>query len=153
MALSLLPNLVFPITGKQVHALMDNLVQLNALDAGLSDRDQKALDIVLDTYEIKAKTNGLVDYTGDDGHARLFQDAMIFCGDGNPVVTRHGDLRAAHLAIAYNNAQVCLKNIGMPALTDDRNELVRLARKITVLPLRTEERMGLFLSYLDKKKI
>ena len=149
--LKLLPTLTFPITHNQVNGLYDGVVQLNVLDAGLSDRSQKALDIVLDTYEIKAKTSGAIDYTGPGGHLRLFQDAMNFVGDGNPIATRHGDMRAAHLAINWNNTQVALANAGMTLLSADVNQLILLCRDFTVLPLRSEDRIGLFLSYLRKK--
>ena len=153
MSLILLPDLSFPVTPKSADGLMVNLVQLNMLDAGLNERQQKALDIVLDTYELKAKSKGEIDYTGKDGHQKLFQHAMSFCGEGNPVVTRHGDLAAAHLAINYNNAQMKLKAAGMPLVSPLVSELLLLCGDICAMPQRTEARCGLFLSYLQKRKL
>src|SRR5207244_12118851 len=127
--------------------------QLNLLDAGLTERQQKALDILLDTFELKAETNGAVDYTGQSGKAALYQAAVNFCGDGSPLVTRHGDLRAAHLAINFNNAQAKLHKAGMPPLPVDVNSLVNMCADIASLPPRTEDRMGLFLSYFQKQKL
>jgi hypothetical protein len=152
MALRLLPDLTFPITSKQCDGLIDLVVQLNILDAGLTERDQKALDIVLETYELKAETGGVIDFTGEVGQQALFQAAMNFCGTGNPIITRHGDLRAAHLGINYHNAQVKLKKAGMPALSNIVNDLLILGRKIAVFPPQTEDRMALLLSYMQKKK-
>ena len=149
--LKLLPDIKFPVTSAQTNAMMDNLVQLNVLDAGVPDRGQKALDILLHTYELKAKTAGVIDYTGQDGHRRLLQDAMNFVGDGSPIVTRHGDMRAAHLAIDYSNTQIVLKSSGMTAIASDVNALLDLCRDLMSFPMRTEERMGLFLTYLKKK--
>ena len=153
MNLTLLPNLVFPVTGGQIAALMDNLVQLNLMDAGLTSRDQAAIDVMLDCYEVFAKTNGAVNYTGLEGHKRLHEDAMKLINDGNPIMTRHGDRDAAHLAIGYHDAQICLQTAGMPLLPNNRNDLLALARDITQFPKRTEDRMGMFLRYLKKKKL
>ena len=130
---------------------MDSVVKLNLLDAGLPDRAQKALDIVLHTYELKAKTGSVIDYTGENGHARLLQDAMSFVGDGCPIVTRHGDLQAAHLAIDYSNTQIILQNAGLPLLPSNTNDLLNLCRGLMAFPMRTDERMGLLLTYLKKK--
>lgn len=151
MLLTQLPQLVFPITSKQADGMMDNVMKLNLLDAGVSERTQKALDLDFHCYEIKADTMGQVDYTGQEGHRRLLQDAMSFVGDGSPLVTRHGDLKAAFLAIAFNDAQAKLVKAGMPRLTNDVNLLIHSVRDLLTFPPRTEDRMGLFLSYLRKK--
>ena len=151
--LTLLPDLVYPVTGAQINALMDNVVQLNLVDAGLTSRDQDAIDIMLDCYEIKAKTNGAIDYTGLDGHRRLHEDAMRLVNDGNPIMTRHGDMTAAHVAIGYHDAQINLRTAGMPLLSSNRNDLIALSRDILQFPKRTEARMALFLRYLRKKKL
>ena len=151
--LTLLPDLVYPVTGAQINALMDNVVQLNLVDAGLTSRDQDAIDIMLDCYEIKAKTNGAIDYTGLDGHRRLHEDAMRLVNDGNPIMTRHGDMTAAHVAIGYHDAQINLRTAGMPLLSSNRNDLLALSRDILQFPKRTEARMALFLRYLRKKKL
>lgn len=149
--LTMLPDLVLPITHKQCDGLMDNAVQLNILDAGLNDRLQRSLDIVLETYELKAMTNGKVDYTGPEGRRRLLEAAMAFVGDGNPLITREGDLRAAHLAINFNNTQAKLFAAGMPLLPWTMVELLPQAMQMSVLPPETETRMALFLSYFQKK--
>lgn len=151
MSLSKLPNLTFPVSSRQVNALMENVVRMNVLDAGLSERDQKAIDIELHINEIMADTAGAVNYTGQDGHRRLVSDAFAFVGEGVPIVTRHGDLKAAYLAIAFNDAQAKLAKAGMPRLTDDVALLRNLVRDLLAYPVRTEDRISLFLSYLRKK--
>lgn len=132
--------------------LLEMVMKLNTLDAGLNPRQQKALDILLETYELKASTNGAIDYTGKDGRARLYQAAANFCGDGNPIITRHGDLRAAHLAINYNNTVVKLRDAQMPPISDQVDVLLKECADLSVFPVLTEERLGLFLSYYQKKK-
>lgn len=151
MSLVSMPQITFPVSFRQVDALMQNCVQLSVIDAGIADRMQKALDLELHAQEVKADTGGAIDYTGKAGHARLAQDAMSFAGDGCPIITRHGDLKAAFLAIAFNDAQSKLAKAGMPLLSREVNDLVRSVQDILTLPPRTEDRMGLFLSYLRKK--
>lgn len=130
---------------------MQNTVQLNPLDAGIAERMQKAIDLELHAQEVKADTAGAINYTGADGHRRLCQDAMSFAGDGCPIVTRHGDLKAAYLAIAFGDAQFKLAKAGMPLLTNNPQLLLASVQDILQLPARTEDRMALFLSYLRKK--
>lgn len=151
MPLTKLPQLTFPVTSRQVNALMENVAKLNVIDHGIAERMQKALDLELHAQEVKADTGGAIDYTGRAGHARLAQDAMAFVGEGCPIVTRHGDLKAAYLSIAYNDAQAKLAKAGMPLLPDDVNTLLTLVQDILTMPPRTEDRMALFLSYLRKK--
>lgn len=151
MSLSKLPNITFPVTPRQVNSLMENVVRFNIIDAALSERSQKALDIELHCQEIKADTAGAVDYTGQDGHRRLIQDAFSFVGEGVPIVTRHGDLKAAYLAIGYNDAQFKLRRAGMPLVSDDVNTLLNSVRDLMAYPPRTEDRIGLYLAYLRKK--
>ena len=153
MNLTLLPDLIYPVTGAQINALMDDVVKLNLVDAGLTSRDQDAIDIMLDCYEIKAKSLGAIDYTGLDGHRRLHEDAMRLINDGNPIMTRHGDMTAAHVAIGYHDAQICLRDAGMTLLTSNRDDLLNLSRDILQLSKRTEARMALFLRYLREKKL
>ena len=153
MNLTLLPDLIYPVTGAQINALMDDVVKLNLVDAGLTSRDQDAIDIMLDCYEIKAKSLGAIDYTGLEGHRRLHEDAMRLINDGNPIMTRHGDMTAAHVAIGYHDAQINLRTAGMPLLSSNRNDLIALSRDILQFPKRTEARMALFLRYLRKKKL
>lgn len=149
MSLRVLPDLTFPITPNQVNPLMDNVQQFNVMDAGVDPRTQKALDLMFHAYELLADTGGRVDYTGQAGHARLFQDAVNLIPE--MLITKHGDLRAAHLGIDFNNAQAKLKKAGMPLLTDNRDDLIFQCRDLLTLPLRSEERMGLLLSFLAKK--
>jgi len=151
MPLSKLPQLTFPVRSQQVNPLMENVAKFNVIDHGIAERMQKALDLEFHANEIKADTGGAIDYTGRAGHARLAQDAMSFVGEGCPIVTRHGDLKAAYLAIAYNDAQAKLAAAGMPLLPDDVNTLLTLVQDILTMPARTEDRMALFLSYLRKK--
>lgn len=147
--LNILPNITFPVTSRQCNGLMDGVQALNLAEAGVDPRTQKALDILLHVVELYADTNGQIDYMGQEGHKRLFQDAVSFVPE--QVVTKHGDLRAAHLAIDFNNAQAKLKKAGLPLLTGNRDDLINQCRDILTLPLRSEERMGLLLSYLAKK--
>ena len=97
--LRLLPDMVFPVTVKQFDPLMEDLVQMNILDGALSDKVQRGIGLYLHTFDLWVKSNGNIDYLGREGHQRLVQDAMTFCGPGNPVAIRHGDLAAAHLSL------------------------------------------------------
>lgn len=151
MKLPTLPNITFPVTPPQINPLMQAVVRLNILDAALSERSQKALDIELHIHEIKADTGGQIDYTGPDGHRRLVQDSFSFVGEGCPIVTRHGDLKAAFLAIAFNDSQAKLARANMPILSDDVQTLLVQVRDLIAYPVRTEDRIGVFLSYLRKK--
>lgn len=146
-----LPQITFPVSFRQVDALMQNTVQLNPLDAGIAERMQKAIDLELHAQEVKADTGGAINYTGPDGHRRLCQDAMSFVGEGCPIVTRHGDLKAAYLAIAFNDTQSKLAKAGMPLLTNNPQLLLASVADFLTMPVRTEDRMSLFLSYLRKK--
>lgn len=146
--LSVLPDLTFPITIKQLDPLYSGLVQLNVIDAGIDIQRQKALGILFDTYEILAKTG--VNYTGLDGHRRLFEDAQTFLG-GSSVATRHGDLRAAHLAIDFNNAQKRLQKAGLPLLPADVGELLRLCSDLATIPSQTDDRLGVLIRMLQKR--
>lgn len=147
--LSTLPPIYFPITSKQVGVLMDNVQQLNVVDAGVNPLEQKTLDNILHIYELMADTHGALNYTGEEGQRRLFQEAVTFVPE--QLVTKHGDLRAAHLAINYNNAQAKLKKHGFPPITGDVNLLTNMGRYLVSLPMRTDERISLYLSYLAKK--
>lgn len=144
-----LPDITFPVTSKQCNGLMTGVQVMNLAEAGVDPRTQKALDLELHIWELYADTGGRVDYTGQKGHARLYQDAVSFVPE--QVVTKFGDLRAAHLAIDFNNAQAKLKKAGYPLLSNNRDELINQCRDLLALPLRSEERLGLFLSYLAKK--
>ena len=151
MPLQLLPDLVFPITSSQSNAIMNDVVQLNLVEAGLNPRQQQAIGITFDIYDLLAKSGGAIDYRGKAGHARLYQHAMNFVGTGSPIVTRHGDLKAAHLAIDYNDTQGKLAKAGMPLITDSVAQLLLESIDITNLPAREDDRMALFLRYMLKK--
>ena len=69
------------------------------------------------------------------------------------VITKHGDLRAAHLGLDFTNAQMKLKQSGFSELTIDRDDLINGCRDILNFPLRTEDRMSLLLSYLAKQPL
>lgn len=147
--LTTLPPITFPITSKQVGGLMDCVQQLNVVDAGLDPRRQHNLDILLHLHELYADTHGQLDYRSPDGHRRLVQDSITFVPE--QLVTKHGDLRAAHLAINFNNAQAKLKRRGYPMLSYDVNELINQCRDFEAFPLGTEQRISLMLNYLAKK--
>lgn len=151
MALQLLPSLVYPITSPQANVLMNNVVQLNLLDAGLNPRQQQAIGLLCDIYDLLAKSGGAVDYRGKDGHRRLYADAMAFVGTGSPIVTRHGDLKAAHLAIDYSDTQNKLAKAGMPPISSLVSVLLNEASDFSNLPAKEDDRCALFLRYLLKK--
>lgn len=147
----LVPDLAFPITSKQINPLMDCVQVFNLLDAGVEPRTQKALDVFLHIWELYAKTNGRIDYTGPAGHQRLFQDSCTLVPE--MIITKHGDLRAAHLGLDFTNAQMKLKGAGFPQLTNNRDDLINQCRDILTFPLRTEDRMSLLLSFLGKSAL
>lgn len=153
LMLKILPNFRYPITLDQFNPLMDNLVQLNILDAGLNDKTQRGIGLYLHTYDLWVKSRGVIDYRGPKGHQRLVEDAMTFCGHGNPVATRHGDLAAAHLAIDWHDTQVrCMQN-NMQLLTTDRAALWGEARELCEYSPEMEKRVGLLMDWLGKKPL
>jgi hypothetical protein len=149
--LKLLPDVVYPVTSKTFDPLMTGLVQLNTIDAGLSEPEQRALGIYLHAIDIYVKTKGAIDYRGIDGHQRLIQDAFNFCGTGNPAATRHGDLAAAHLCIDWHDTMVRSIQTGLPLLPNDTATLLLDSRDLRGLAPMEEKRVGLFLDYLGKK--
>lgn len=125
---------------------------MNILEAGIHERFQKALGIffhVIDTY---CKTNGAVDYRGPEGHKRLVQDAMTFCG-GSSVATKHGDLAAAHLGIDFSDTQIRLKEKGLPPIPDNVSDLLKMCSDFANFPPQMENRIGLFLDYIGKRRL
>ncbi|HUD83437.1 MAG TPA: hypothetical protein VMQ67_08030 [Candidatus Saccharimonadales bacterium] len=132
---------------------MENVVLLNNIDAAIPEPTQRALGIMLHTHDLWCKSGGKIDYRGRDGHARLFQDAMNFCGTGNPVATRVGDLSAAHLAIDWSDTQVRLAEKKMPPITDNVNDLIVMCRDLSELTVMDEKRIGLLLDALGKKPV
>lgn len=153
MALKLLPDMVLPVSGKQVNPLMDSVVQMNILDAALSGRVQRALGLYFHTFDLWCKSNGKIDYRGRDGHRRLVEDAMRFVGTGNPVATRHGDLAAAHLAIDWSDTQIRLTQAGMPLLSSNVSDLVGQCPDLAEFSEETEKRTGLLMDYLGKRQV
>ena len=147
--LKLLPDLTFPITAASVNPLMDCVVQLNSLDAGIQEAQQRALVIYLHCYDLYIKTQGRVDYREVAGHERLKQDAVKFVA--SQIVTRRGDLTAAHLALDWHDtAARCLK-AGLPAPNADVHQLISDSRDLVGLDLQTEKRIGLLMDMLSKR--
>ena len=151
--LTLLPDLKFPLTKAQFNPLMDNLCQLNILDGALNEKVQRGLGIYFHTHDLWCKSGGAIDYRGPAGHQRLMQDAMTFCGSGNPVATRHGDLAAAHLSIDFSDTQVRLKAAGLPLLPSDVSALIGLCRDLSEYSPEMEKRVGLLMDMLGKKAL
>ena len=151
--LTLIPDIVLPVTQRQFDPLMNNLVQLNILDGALNEKIQRGLGLFLHTWDLWCKSNGRIDYRGPAGHARLIQDAMTFCGAGNPVATRHGDLAAAHLAIDFSDTQVRLKAHGLPLLPSNIADLINLCRDLSEYSPEMEKRTGLLMDVLGKKSL
>jgi hypothetical protein len=147
--LTTLPELQFPVTRKQSAPLLQAVVQLNTIYAGMDERTQKAIGILLKTLELLADTDRKTDYTDPVGQARLFQDSEALVGDGTGLSTRIGDLRAAGLAIDFHNVFAKFKKKGWP-LTCEPGELRRLAIKYAQLSPRKLDEIGLMLSYLRK---
>lgn len=146
-----MPDVTFPVTPKQADTLMVNAQQMNLIDAALNDNMQRSLGIQFDIYDLLAKTMGKIDYRRREGHDRLYADAMAFVGHGNHIVTRHGDLKAAHLAIDYNDTQHKLQVANLPPLQSHVGELLRQIYDVTVLPAKEHDRIALYLRYMLKK--
>lgn len=151
--LKTLPDLKFPITQNQFDPLMSNLVQVNILDGALNENVQRGLGLFLHTHDLWCKSGGKIDYRGPAGHQRLMQDAMVFCGSGNPVATRHGDLAAAHLSIDFSDTQIRLKAAGCTLLSSDVNDLIAQCRDLSQYSLEMERRVGLLMDCLGKKPL
>lgn len=149
--LKVLPKFQLPITLHQFNPLMDNVVQLNILDTGLSEKSQRGIGLYLHTYDLWVKSKGVIDYRGPKGHQRLLEDAMTFCGHGNPVPTRHGDLAAAHLAIDWHDTQIRCIQTGLPLLSTQTSDLLSEARDLCEYSPEMEKRVGLLMDWLGKK--
>lgn len=151
MSLKLLPDMVMPVTQAQINPLMDNLCQLNVLDAGIAEPMQRALGIYLHTWDLWCKSGGRIDYRGKAGRERLKDDACRFVLSS--IVTRHGDLPAAHLAIDWSDTQVRLRAAGLALLPSDVNKLLADCSDIHALSIEMEKRTGLLMDYLGKKPL
>lgn len=147
--LKIMPDLTFPITATSVNPLMDNLVQLNSLDAGLQEAQQRALVIHLHCWDLFIKTKGKVDYRGVDGHERLKEDAVKFVA--SQIVTRRGDLAAAHLAMDWHDTTLKSMAANLPIPTNDVHALVSDCRDLAGLSLEMEKRVSLLMDMLGKK--
>lgn len=150
MALRMLPDLVFPLGPASINALMDNVQQLNIVDAGIPERVQRALTLHFHIFDLYVKSHGRIDYRGEEGRGRMVQDAFSFIG-GSTIATKHGDLPAAHLSIDYHDTQSRLAAAGLPALSADVNDLIGASRKLADYPPQTEQRVALLLDYLSKR--
>jgi hypothetical protein len=145
-----LPNLTFPVTRKTIAPLLDGVMNLNFLDAGLTENDQRALSIMLHTHDIWVKTNGRVDWRGRAGHERLKQDTETFiCG--YPITTRNGDLAASHLMIDFHDTQIRILGTGGTPLPNTVNGLLDLCPDLCQLSPDDEKRIGLLMDYCGKK--
>lgn len=142
---------MFPITGSQFNPIMDGVVQLNVIDGALNEPQQRAIGIYLHVFDLYVKSGGKIDYRGVAGHERLKQDAMTFCGSGNPCATRHGDLAAVHLAIDFHDTAVRCKAAGLPLPPATASQLVANCRDLTGLTIEMEKRVGILLDFLGKK--
>jgi hypothetical protein len=151
--LKILPAMQFPVTGKQFDPLMDSAVQLNILDGGLNEPQQRALGLYLHVFDLWVKSKGKIDYRGDEGHKRLVQDAMTFCGTGNPVATRHGDIAAAHLSIDFSDTQIRCTQSGLPLLPTNVSSLLDGCRDLYGLSLTDEKRVGLLMDSIGKRSL
>lgn len=150
--LRLLPDLTFPLGPTSINPLMDNVLQLNQLDAGIAERYQRALTLYFHIFDLFVKSHGRIDYRGEEGRQRIVQDATTFIG-GSTIASKVGDLPAAHLAIDYSDCQSRLKAAGLPAISSDVNQLIFECRKLADLPVQTEQRVALLLDYLSKRPI
>lgn len=151
MALYILPDPKFPITHREFNPLMDLVVQLNLLDAGLSEQQQRGLGLFFHIHDLYAKSGGKIDYRGKDGHRRLMEDAAAFAGEGNPTAVRHGDLAAAHLALDFSDTQTRCIQHKMPLLSTKVSELLVECADLCSFPPQTEKRVGLLMDWLGRK--
>lgn len=149
--LTLLPDLTFPVTSKQADALMTDMVKLNFMEAGLNERQQRGLSILLHVLDVYVKTHGRFDYRGQDGHRRLFDDATSIAGSG--LGRRIGDLEACHIALDWHDCQMRLKAAGQPPISGDVNELLNQCRDLIQLSVDDEKRISLLLDYASKRPL
>lgn len=149
--LKILPSLKYPITKQQFHPLADSVANLNVLDAGITEPEQRAIGIYLHIFDLYVKSKGKVDYRGKAGFERLKEDAMIFCGVGNPVATRHGDLAAAHLAIDFSDTAIRCQQTGLPLPPNTPGGLLNECESLTLLSIQDEKRLGLLMDCLGMK--
>lgn len=150
--LRVLPKLIFPVTPGQVAPLMDGVVQLNLMDGTLTEPQQRALGIYLHIFDLYVKSQGKIDYRGVAGHERLKQDAMTYSG-GSPIVTRHGDLAAAHLAIDWSETAVRCRQYGLPPPPNTTSDMLTECIDLCGLSVEMEKRVGLLMDILGMKTL
>ncbi len=149
--IKILPAATFPITAASINPLMTSLVMLNRLDAGLSEQSQGGLILYLHVMDLFIKSNGAIDYRGDAGLERLKGDAQRFAP--SQIVTRHGDLTAAHLAIDYSDTAIRTQQLGLPVPSGDVNKLVFDSREYAGMSTQLQKQIGLLLDWCGKKTI
>lgn len=147
--LKILPVLQFPITSGAINPLFESVVKLNMIDAGIPEPTQRAMSLYLHCIDLFVKSKGKYDYRGIDGHTRLKQDAFRFCPSS--IVTRHGDLSAAHLGIDFSDTQIRTQQAGLPPISDDVNDLLNASKDLVGMPPEDYKRIGVILDYLSKK--
>jgi len=150
MPLSVLPDLVFPITRAQSGPLMSAVVQLNTIYAGIDERSQKAIGILLKAHELFMDSDGGRDYITQLGQGKLFQDSESLVGDGTGISTRIGDMRAAGLAIDFHNVLTKQRKRGYNFFSGEVKQLREMAIRFSQLPPRKLDEISLMLSYLRK---
>lgn len=149
--LKILPKLTFPLTASSINPLMDGLVQVNSQDAGLQEAQQRALVIYLHCIDLYVKSKGAIDYRGVAGHERLKTDAVKFVP--SQIVTRHGDLSAAHLTIDFSETTIRSMQNNLPLPNPDVNFLVNDSRDLLGLTLQAEKQISLMLDILGMRKL
>ena len=150
--LKMLPNYTFPIHLKSMDPLTDMVVQFNFLDRGLTPNVQRALSLMLHTYDLWVKSKGKIDYRGISGHARMMQDAKTFVS-GSAIATRTGDLPGAHLAIDYHDTSARCKEVGIQPLPNEVSPLLDMCMDLCCLTEHDEKEIGLLLDWLGKKGV
>lgn len=149
--LSILPDIQFPITSQSINPLFNSIVQLNKLDAAIQEPWQRAIGIYLHVFDLYVKSGGRIDYRGVDGHERLKDDAARFVPSA--IVTRHGDLPAAHLAIDFSDTCLRCDAVGLPRPSADVHQLLADSKDLMHLSLEMEKRVGLLLDMLGKRPV
>lgn len=149
--LKILPPIAFPITASSIDPLMSSLVQLNKLDAGLPESTQNGLAIFLHVFDLYVKSGGKIDYRSSAGLERLKGDAMRFAP--SQIVTRHGDLTAAHLSVDWSDTAIRATQVGLPLPSSDVNQLLHDSREFLGMTIQLERQIGCFLDYAGKKTL
>lgn len=150
MSLKVLPDVTFPLTASSIAPLADSMVQLNLIDGCLTDRDQRALGIHFHIFDLWVKSGGKYDYRGRVGHERLKQDAHAYARSES-ILTRYGDLAAAHLAIDFSDCQIRCQGAGLPLLPTKVQDILVGCIDLCGMTAMEEKRVSLILDILGKK--